>query len=102
MIIAFAAMEPEQGTVIAEHSARAAFFLLFDEQGRFIEALLNPFAQVERGAAPSAAQFLADKGVDTLIAGEFGARFVSELDEKGINYIRMTGWVSDAIENLEV
>jgi predicted Fe-Mo cluster-binding NifX family protein len=46
------------------------------------------------------AQFLADKGVGKLIAGEFGSRFVSELEEKGIDYAWMNGLVSDAIKAL--
>jgi predicted Fe-Mo cluster-binding NifX family protein len=100
MIIAYAAMEPVPNALIAVHSARAGFFLLVDEQGQMIETLVNPFAQVERGAAPLVAQFLADKGVGKLIAGEFGSRFVSELEEKGIDYAWMNGLVSDAIKAL--
>lgn len=97
MIIAIAAMEPKLDTQIAMHSARAPIFLLFDQQGNLIETIDNPFAEVERGAAPQIAQLLVGKGATKLIAGEFGPRFVSELEEKGISYVRMTGLISDVI-----
>lgn len=97
MTIACAAMEPKLETQIAMHSARAPVFLLFDEEGNLIETIDNPFAQVERGAAPQVARLLEGKGVTKLIAGEFGSRFVSELKERGISHVRMTGLISDVI-----
>jgi predicted Fe-Mo cluster-binding NifX family protein len=100
MIIAIAAMAPEVDTQIAIHSARAPYFLLFDERGNMLEVLANPFTQVDRGAAPQAALFLADKGVTLLAAGEFGQRFVSELEQRGIKYVQKSGLISDAIGEL--
>jgi len=100
MKIAIAVMTPDVHSQIAKHSARASFYLLFDEQGEMLEAVSNPFAGVDRGAAPRAVLLLADKGVTLLAAGDFGPRFVSELEESGIDHIQRTGQVSDILRQL--
>ena len=100
MTIAIAATAPEQNGQIAMHGARAPFYLLFDEQGNMLEVLANPVVQAEGGAAPQAALFLADKGVTLLAAGDFGSRFVSELEERGISHALMSGLVSEVIVEL--
>jgi len=102
MKIAITAMTPDVDSRIAKHSARAPFYLLFDEQGEMLEVVSNPFAGVDRGAAPQAALLLADKGVTLLAAGDFGARFVSELEEKGIDHIQRSGQVSEIVRQLLV
>ena len=100
MKIAIAAMTPDVDSRIAKHSARAPFYLLIDKQGEMLEVVSNPFAGVDRGAAPQAALLLADKGVTLLAAGDFGARFVSELEEKGIDYTQRSGQVSEVVRQL--
>ena len=100
MIIAIAATAPEPDGQVAMHGARAPFYLLFDERGSMLEALANPVVQVEGGAAPRAALFLADRGVALLAAGDFGNRFISELEEKGIRHVQMSGLISDVIVEL--
>ena len=100
MTIAIGATAPELNGQIAMHGARAPFYLLFDEQGNMLEVLTNPVVQAEGGAAPQAALFLADKGVTLLAAGDFGSRFVSELEEKGIGHAQMSGLIADVIVEL--
>lgn len=100
MKLAIAAMTPDVDSRIAKHSARAPFYLLFDEQGEMLEVVSNPFAGVDRGAAPQAALLLADQGVTLLAAGDFGPRFVSELEERGIDHIRQSGQVSESVRQL--
>jgi predicted Fe-Mo cluster-binding NifX family protein len=100
MKIAMAAMTPNVNSYVAKHSARAPFYLLFDGQGEMLEVVSNPFSGVDRGAAPQAARLLANKGVTLLEAADFGPRFVSELEEKGIDHIQRTGPVSDIVRQL--
>jgi predicted Fe-Mo cluster-binding NifX family protein len=100
MILAIAAMTPDAAAQVAEHSARAPYFLLFNERGEILEVVPNPFADVDRGAAPQAALLLADKGVTLLVAGEFGSRFVSELEQRGIDPVRRSGQVSELVRQL--
>ena len=68
MKIAVAAMASDVDSEIAKQSARAPFYLLFDKQGGMLEAISNPFAEVDRGAAPQAAVLLANKEVTLLVA----------------------------------
>lgn len=100
MTIAIATTAPELDGQIAMHGARAPFYLLFDERGDMLEALANPVVQAEGGAAPRAALFLAEKGVTLLAAGDFGNRFISELEERGISHVQMSGFISDVIVKL--
>jgi predicted Fe-Mo cluster-binding NifX family protein len=100
MKIAVAAMASKVYAQIAVHSARAPYFLLFDEQGQMLEVVSNPVAETDRGAAPRAAFLLADKGVTLLAGGDFGPRFVAELEQRGIDHIQRSGQVSDIVRQL--
>jgi len=64
------------------------------------EAVSNPFAEADQGAAPEAARLLADKGITLLVASDFGPMFVSEPEEKGIDHIQRTGQVSEIVRQL--
>lgn len=46
------------------------------------------------------AQFLADKGVHLLAAGDFGAKFLSELEERNIDHVEKAGRIADAVTEL--
>lgn len=100
MTIAIAATAPILDGQIAMHGARAPFYLLFDERGDMLEVLANPVVQAEGGAAPRAALLLADKGVTLMAAGDFGNRFISELEGRGINHELKSGLISDVIAEL--
>jgi len=100
MTIAIAAIDTNLTAQVALHSARAPYYLLFDDHGNFLKSLANPFAQVDQGAAPRAALFLSDNDVTLLAAGDFGPRFISELEQRGIRYVQKTDLVSDALKEL--
>jgi predicted Fe-Mo cluster-binding NifX family protein len=100
MTIAIAATAPELDGQVAMHGARAPFYLLFDERGDMLEVLANPVVQAEGGAAPQAALFLAGKGVTLLAAGDFGNRFISELGERGIRHVQVSGLIAGVIVEL--
>ncbi|MEA1890242.1 MAG: NifB/NifX family molybdenum-iron cluster-binding protein [Pseudomonadota bacterium] len=100
MIIAIAAIDPDLNAQVALHGARAPYYLLFDDQGILLDSLVNPFVQVDQGAAPRAALFLSDNGVTLLAAGDFGPRLISELEQRGIRYVQKTDLVSDALKEL--
>jgi len=100
MIIAIAAIDPDLNAQVALHGARAPYYLLFDDQGILLDSLVNPFVQVDQGAAPRAALFLSDNGVTLLAAGDFGPRLISELEQRGIRYVQKMDLVSDALKEL--
>ena len=100
MKIAIAAETPEPDAHIATHAARAPFYLIYTDDGTLLSAIENPYAQIERGAAPRAAQLLQQQGVDQLTAGEFGARFIEELAEYNIRAEHGTGTVAGIIQEV--
>jgi predicted Fe-Mo cluster-binding NifX family protein len=100
MRIAIAATSTSSDALVATHAARAPCYVLFDTDTGHWQTLTNPAAQVERGAGPQAARFLADQQVTQVMAGEFGPRFDNELEAHGITRIRISGTVSKAVEAL--
>jgi len=100
MKIAVASKTSDINASITKRGARAPYYLLFNDQGELLEAVSNPFSEVDRGAAPRAAGLLADKGVTLLAAGDFGPRFISELKQEGIDHVQRSGQASDIIRQL--
>ena len=100
MKIAIAADAPNIDTEVAAHAARAAFYLIFDEDGRLHAALANPLVASGHNAGPAAAQFLAGQGVGLVTAGDFGPHFLDALAEHGISHVQETGRVADIIARL--
>lgn len=100
MRIAVAADSPDLNINVSMHGARAAFYLIFDDAGNLAEQVENPFTSIERGAGPRTAKFLADKGVNTVIAGEFGGRFAMGLEDRGIKIIKAAGIISDVTKEM--
>ena len=100
MKIAIAANTQDSHAQVSAHAARAPFYLLYDENGTFLDSIANPYSSVERGAAPRAAQLLQEHGVDTLVAVEFGDRFVAKLEEHNITAVLGGDSVSKAIRQV--
>lgn len=100
MKIAIAAEAPDVDTEIAAHAARAAYYLIFNPDGRLQAALANPAAASGQGAGPAAAQFLAGQGVELVAAGEFGPRFLDVLEVRGIKSVQVTGRATDVVARL--
>jgi predicted Fe-Mo cluster-binding NifX family protein len=100
MKIAVATNSQDSDAQVSNHAARAPYFLVYDEDGAFLGAITNPFSSVERGAALKASQLLQEHGVSTLIAGEFGDRFIFQLEEHSITTVLAKGSVSNAIKNV--
>ena len=99
-MIAIAATGETIDSRISDHAGRCPCYLLFDRTGVFIEAITNPSEESTGHAAPIAANFLARKGVTTLIAANFGQKMISELESLDIKHIIMDGKVRQALANL--
>jgi predicted Fe-Mo cluster-binding NifX family protein len=100
MKIAIAAESDTTRAQVSPHGARTPYYLVFDENGQMQEAVANPYAIAERGAGPGAAQFLAQLGIQTVVAGDFGGRFVKELEAGGIKHVEAGGIVSEVIAGM--
>ena len=97
MRIAVAAVGKEEGSEISNQGARAPYYLIFDENGKLLETLSNPFSIGGGGAGFAVAKMLADKNIDVIIAGNFGPNMIGALDEKNIKHIAMTGSAREAV-----
>lgn len=100
MKIAIAANTRDSGALVAMHAARAPFYLFYDEEGTLFDAIVNPYDSIERGAAPRVARLLQEHGVETLVAGEFGGKFITLLEERKINIAPGSGLVSEVIKEV--
>ena len=79
------------------HGARAEYYLLYDTATGSVEAVSNPVSQAKRHAGPGAAAYLVSKGVDKVVAGQFGPKFSAELEDSGIVCMEKTGAISEVI-----
>jgi predicted Fe-Mo cluster-binding NifX family protein len=99
MKIAVAALKKDETSPVSDQAGRAPFFLVFDGQGALVETLKNPF-RLGSGAGFAVAKFLADRKVDTFIAGKIGDNMTGALKERGIKPHEMTSMVSDAVSEI--
>ena len=100
MRIAIAATAPDENGEVGRHAARAECYLVFDETGTFCEAIHNPFKDYDRAVGVRVADYLAEKAIDVLAAGNFGVGFMRALDAKGVRHVESEGRVKDVAKNL--
>ncbi len=96
MKIAVAATNKEQNAPVSDQPGRAAFFLIFDGEGRLLETLKNPFSVGGGGAGFGVAKMLADREVEAVVAGKFGTNMVDALEERGLRHYRLQGTAAGA------
>ena len=101
MKIAVATKSPETDAQVDKRGARAPYYHLFNTETGLSEILANPVAEGERSAGPQAAAFLISKGVDKVVAGDFGPRFSAGLENAGIVYELKTGQISEILLELK-
>jgi predicted Fe-Mo cluster-binding NifX family protein len=82
---------------------RCAYFIIVETEGIEIkghEAVQNTGDQATRGAGITAAQIVADKGVEAVITGNIGPNAFAVLSQTGINIFTGVGAipVKDAVE----
>ncbi len=100
MKIAVASTGQEKDSAINQQAGRSIFFLFFDEQGNFMEAVVNPARDQARRAGPSAALFLAEKGVTFVIAEKFGSRMELMMQEHHMQYAQKSGLADKAVQEI--
>lgn len=97
--IAVAASGNTPPASVSAQAGRAPFFLFFDRQGTFIEAVGNPYKDAG-SAGISTVDFLAAKGVTVLVAEGYGPRIVEVMKGKGMRAVTFTGTAADAVKKL--
>ena len=84
---------------VSRQAGLSPFFLLFDEKGKLIEAIENPYKEGGSAGIP-VADFLASKGVTVVVAEEYGPRIVQVMKDKGMKAVAFKGSVEAAVKKL--
>lgn len=98
MKIAVAADSKTAEASVSNEAAKCAYYLMFDSKGKLIEVIDNPYEDASGGAGPSAANFLAGRGVTIVVAGNFGSKMINALKNNGITHFGFEGSVGDAVK----
>ncbi len=88
--IAVAANDKVPTATVSGQAATAPYFLFFDQKGKMLEAVQNPYKDADR-AGPSVVGFLAGKGITVVVAGGFGPKIMDDMKTKGITPVSFNG-----------
>jgi len=97
VVVAVASEGETMEAVVSHLAGRAPYFIIVDSEGKLSEVIENPYKDNQGGAGVSAANFLAEKNVTIVIAGNFGGKMTSALEAHEIDYFEFEGIVEDAI-----
>lgn len=96
--IAVASIGKTAKAPISPQAARCPYYLIFDATGALTEVIDNPNKNARGGAGPSAAHFLAQRGIAMVVAGNFGPKMIHALENNNISHLQFEGTVGDAIK----
>ena len=97
MKIVVPATGSEKNALISEETGRAPFFLFFDENGNFIEAIKNPAKDQSGGISRTVVSLLSDHNVTMIIAEAIGDKMKQALTANHINFVINNGTADDAV-----
>lgn len=100
MRVAIAASSKDENSQVGARAGRAPYYLIFEEKGDLVETISNPFAVGGGGAGFGVAKMLADKDVDLVVAGDFGPNMVSALQDRNLEYKKMSGTIGDVLKKI--
>ena len=102
MKIAVASGGKDPSSMVDDRFGRAPWFLIVDTSTGDVEAIENEGANQPSGAGPKAAEMIARRNVDCLVAGHCGPNAFAALAAHGIDVVVAEGLrVSDAIEQVK-
>jgi len=100
MKIAVAASNKTAKASVSNMAAKCPYYLIFNNKGELIEVIDNPYKDASGGAGPSAANFLAQRGIDIIVAGSFGSKMIDALRNSGKTHFEFKGRVDDAVKRV--
>ncbi len=100
MKIAVAASSKTAKASVSNMAAKCPYYFIFNNKGELIEVIDNPYRDASGGAGPSAANFLAQRDIDIIVAGSFGSKMIDALKNKGITHFKFKGRVDDAVKRV--
>jgi len=100
MKIAVAANSKTAEASVSNMAAKCPYYHIFNNKGELIEVIDNPYRDTSRGAGPLAANFLAQKDIDIIVAESFGSKMIDALRNSGKTHFEFKGRVDDAIKKV--
>ncbi|NOR16058.1 MAG: hypothetical protein GQ544_10150 [Candidatus Aminicenantes bacterium] len=100
VVIGVAADGDTLEAAVSHLAARAPYFLIVNDEGKLMEAVANPYKDNRGGAGVSAANFLAEKNVTVVVAGNFGNKMINALADQEIAHFEFEGRVAEAIQEV--
>ena len=100
VVIAVASDGETLKAAVSDVAARCPYFLIVDNKGTLLEAVENPYKDNKGSAGAAAANFLAEKNVTIVIAGNFGNKMKDALETNEIAFFEFEGIVEDAIQKV--
>ncbi|MCJ7450160.1 MAG: hypothetical protein MUP58_00255 [Candidatus Nanohaloarchaeota archaeon QJJ-9] len=85
MKVAVASESDSRSGKVSSKAGRAPFYLIF-EDGELVETWKNEYAEARGGAGRNVPEELDRKGVDKVLAGNFGGNMETKLKQLGIAY----------------
>jgi len=98
--IAVASNSKDAASSISSKAGKCPYYLIFDSTGALIEVVENPYKNAQRKAGQQTANFLADKGVTIVIAGNFGDKMIGVMRSNGTDYFKLQGIIRDAVKKV--
>jgi len=95
--VAVAASGKTAAAEVSSIAARSPYFLIFDGNGKLLEAVDNPYKAAKGGTGTSVVPFLAQKGATFVVAGEFGKNMIQAMEARGIGYLEFSGSAEAAL-----
>ncbi len=98
--IVVAATSQTKDAAISKETGRAPFFLFFDAEGHFLEAMKNPAKDQHGGISRTVTNLLVNKGVTLLVAEDFGDKMRQALKDHQIKYIEKEGVADNVVKTI--
>jgi predicted Fe-Mo cluster-binding NifX family protein len=100
VIIAVASDGETLKAAVSQTAARCLYFLIVDSKGKLLEAVENPYKDTRGGAGVSAANFLAEKNVTIVVAGNCGNKMKDALEAQEMVFFDFEGLGEEAIKKI--
>ena len=102
MKIAIASEKRSLDARIDSRFGRCAYFAIYDNDSKTTEFFPNPAKDSPEGAGPEAVKFIASKGVERVVASEYGRKAEAMLNKLQIEMVHdKDKTISEVIKELE-
>ena len=89
MKVAITSTGDSTSATIDSRFGRCSYFVIYDTENNSSEIFKNPNKESVEGAGPASVQFLASKGAQKVVSGEFGAKVKTIFEQLQIQLIVM-------------